>query len=346
MLYAIENEGTGFVIKGRYFERAALELEVREKTIETWIANHLELLFPKEQLLIITQSLGMPDVLALDSFGNLIIVGIKREWSDRSAVTRLLDEAPLCKEDPYDMLNQLAREYKNWSDGVELIDKFREFADDPTFPPEMLCRNQHIYIVAPEWDFGLKRIVEWLRQYHVPIKFIPFTLLADQDNTLRMIEIKGVSAEMEPESGGGWRGHWIFNTNETHAPGAYQRMFDRGVIAIYGYQNGGENLKGASSGDMVFAYVNGHGIRAIGEVIDPAVRPGSGIFLDDNGNQNPDEYHVSVSWKVILPQKTALSKSEASNIGYSLPVRTVFRRLCRGELASRLEAEIKRRAVS
>lgn len=347
MIYAIESKDTDFVIKGRYFRRQALELEVKEKTIEAWIASHPELIFPKEQLFVIGR-IGWADILALDSFGNLIIVGIEREWSDRTAVTRFLDEAASYKEDqsPYETLNQLARECRNWPDGVELIDKFREFADDPTFPPERLCRNQHVYIVAPEYDFVVKRIVEWLRQYHVPIKFIPFRLLADQNNTLCMIDISGVTTDMEFESGGGWVGHRIFNTNETRAPGTYQRMFDRGVIAIYGYENGGENLKGALSGDMVFAYVNGQGIRALGEVIDPAVRPGSGIFVDDNGNQQLDEYHLSVSWKVILPQEAALSNSEASNMGYRLPVRTVFERLNRGELASRLGAEIKRRAVS
>jgi hypothetical protein len=39
-------------------------------------------------------------------------------------------------------------------------------------------------------------------------------------------------------------------------------MFERNVTAIYGYDNGGANLEGASPGQKVFAYVNGNGIAA------------------------------------------------------------------------------------
>ncbi|HEY4678756.1 MAG TPA: hypothetical protein VIJ01_16440 [Candidatus Angelobacter sp.] len=122
-------------------------------------------------------------------------------------------------------------------------------------------------------------------------------------------------------------------------------MFERNLIAIYGYENGGANLEGALPGQKVLAYVNGEGIRALGEIQDSAVRPGKGIFLDPNGQQYPDEYHLPVSWKIILQPGAALSNSEASAMGYSLPIRTVFGRLRRGRLASQLEATIKKRAA-
>lgn len=176
----------------------------------------------------------------------------------------------------------------------------------------------------------------------MPIEFIPFRLLADHNNRLRIIDIAGATTEVEQEDNG-WAGHWIFNTNETHALGAYRRMFDRGVIAIYGYENGGANLEGATAGQKVFAYVNGQGLSALGEIRDPTVRAGNGIFLDESGNQQPEEYHVAVIWRVVLPRDAAISNAEASKIGYSLPVRTVFGRLHRGRLAAKLEEEIKRR---
>jgi hypothetical protein len=143
-----------------------------------------------------------------------------------------------------------------------------------------------------------------------------------------------------------WAGHWIFNTKETHCPGAYEKMFERNVIAIYGYDNGGANLESASPGQKVFAYVNGQGIRALGEIENSAVRPGNGIFFDPSGQQYPEEYHLSVSWKIRLQREKALSNSEASAMGCSLPVRTVFGRLHRGRLASQLEAALKKRAAS
>jgi hypothetical protein len=63
--------------------------------------------------------------------------------------------------------------------------------------------------------------------------------------------------------------------------------------------NGPANLEGAAANDRVLAYVNQQGLRAIGTVLGPQVRSGSGIFIDDNGNQLPDEYHLNVQWEVV-----------------------------------------------
>src|SRR6185437_13426069 len=145
-----------------------------------------------------------------------------------------------------------------------------------------LCRRQRVFIVAPESDTGLKKIIEWLRHYGVPIEFVAFRLFADETQMPRFIEMAGVTTEAESEvEEDQWAGHWIFNTNEKYCPGAYEKMFEGQVIAIYGYENGGANLEGASPGQKVFAYVNGQGIRALGEIGDSKVREGEGIFLDE-----------------------------------------------------------------
>lgn len=285
---------------------------------------------------------SMADVLALDSLGRLVVVEIKRDWSDRSTVGQLLEYAATSKDYTYESFNQLAQGYKKWLGG-ELIQGFREFAERPDFSEKDLCKSQRVFIVAPDSDIGLKRIVEWLKDYGVPIEIIPFRLLADANNNLRFIDIAGITTETEIDQPDEWAGHWIFNTNESYGPGAYQRMFDKGLIAIYGYENGGANIEGTSPGQKVLAYVNGQGIRALGEIVDPIVRAESGIFFDDDGNPQQDEYHVRVVWEAILPEESAISNAQASAMGYSLPVRTVFGRLLRGRLASILEEEIRRR---
>ena len=349
MLYEIENREGKLVVTKKYLEKSASEIGIQEKTIEDWIADHPELLFPREQILVIGQSIAgesMADVLALDSLGNLILIEIKRDWSDRATVAQLLEYAAAYKGATYERLNQEAQRYEKWS-GDELIAKFREFIDRPEFPQEGIGKQQRVFIVAPDSDYGLKNIVDWLQEYGVPIEFVPFRLLSDEESILRMIDITGASAEVQVEkTTDEWAGHWIFNTNETYAPGAYERMFERGVIAIYGYENGGANLEGSSRGQTVFAYVNGQGLRALGRIIDPTVKAGEGIFLDENGEQQPEEYHVSVDWNVVLSQEASLSNSEASNMGYNLPVRTVFGRLHRGRLAQKLEKEMLHRKGS
>jgi hypothetical protein len=144
----------------------------------------------------------------------------------------------------------------------------------------------------------------------------------------------------------GWKGHWFFNTNETHSPGAYRKMFARNVAAIYGYPNGPRNLQGARAGDRIFAYVNQEGLRAVGVVIDGEVVPGSGIFVDGRGKQLPNEFHLKVRWEAIVPPGKAISAKSVTKVGRSLPVRSTFGKLYDGKVAVLLEEELRARSRS
>ena len=195
MLYEIARDTENRLVVGaRYVERYASELSVAEKTIEDWLAARPDLLFPRERILVIAQSIsgqGMADILALDGQGNLVVVEIKRDWSDRVAVAQLLSYAADLRRVSYKRLNAEAQRYAKWSEG-ELIAQFRKFTDDATFPPEKLALRQRIFVVAPSSDADLRKIVEWLQDYKVPIQFIPFSLIADDGGSLRFISIDGI----------------------------------------------------------------------------------------------------------------------------------------------------------
>ena len=328
-------------------EIPASKLGVEEKVIETWLAERPKLLFPKEDILVIGQSISgkrMADIIALDSIGNLITIEIKRDWSDRVVVAQLLEYAAKFHNIGYDQLNDIAQAYSKW-EGGELISAFCKFSDREEFPKEKLGENQRIYIVAPDSDTGLKNIVEWLQDYGVPIEFIPFSLYGDDLNHIRYISIEPVEFEIEKkEVDRTWAGHWLFNTNERYCKGAYKRMFENNVIAIYGYETGPKTLEGTSEGEKVFAYVNQQGIRALGTILDSNVVEGKGIFLDEEGNQSPDEYHVKVKWDCVLPREKALTNSEAMQMDYNLPAVSAFSRLRRGTIANVIEKEIIHRS--
>jgi hypothetical protein len=187
--------------------------------------------------------------------------------------------------------------------------------------------------------------VDWLKSYKVPIEFVPFSVYADAKGIPRFLRLEGIITSPDLTSDAdSWAGHWIFNTNETHAPGAYKRMFEKDVAAIYGYANGPANLEGAAANDKVFAYVNQQGLRAIGTVLDPQVIGGSGIFIGDDGKQLADEYHLKVQWEFVPPESAISAADVATQFGYSLPVRSVFAKLHRGSVALRLEQELRSRA--
>ena len=131
---------------------------------------------------------------------------------------------------------------------------------------------------------------------------------------------------------GEWQGDWFFNTNETYAPGAYKKMFEEGVIAIYGYETGPENLAGSQDGQRVFAYVNRMGVLAVGKIRDSNVEAGSSVFDQDN------EFHVRVEWTTVVPEEKGVTNAQVKTAReYNLPVRSVFCGMSRHDVADWIE---------
>lgn len=334
-----------------YMVRSASEIGLTEKDLENWIADNPELLFGGEKVLVIGQSVSgesMADILALDADGRLVIVEIKRDWSDRATVGQLLEYAAQMAGKNYEDLEELYRCYWSRRSGehtyVSLLERFQQLTDDSTAEQENIPKRQQghrICIVAPGSDEGLLRIVEWLKEYGVPISFVPFTLHADKYDDaadilleiepLPKVQVAGENVMAE------WQGDWFFLTNETHAPGAYRKMFDQSVIAIGGYENGPANLEGSTAGERVFAYVNVKGILAVGRIIDGQPVSGNTVFGWER------EFHVKVDWETIVADDRGVKKQKVSQeLNYNLPVRNVFCRIPRaiadwivGELQSK-----------
>ena len=145
----------------------------------------------------------------------------------------------------------------------DLYKKYLEFSENGTAAKDELGKSHRLFIVAPESDATLRSIVDWLKAYNVPIELVPFTVYADSQGVPKYLQLEGVvtspGARTDIDS---WAGHWIFNTNETYAPGAYSRMFEKNVAAVFNYANGPANLEGASVDDVVLAYVNQQRIQA------------------------------------------------------------------------------------
>ena len=351
MLFRLTREGEKIAFQP-FMKRPASALRLAEKDLENWISGNPELLFRGEQVLVIAQSVSghsMADILALDAEGKLVIVEIKRDWSDRATVGQLLQYAADKTESSYEDLEKLYRDYwerhHNEKPYVCLLDQFRELTDDLTAEKKDIPkrpRGHRICIVAPGSDEGLCRIIEWLKGYGVPISFVPFALYADTDN-----DTADILLEIEPlpkvqavgESVvGEWQGDWFFNTNETYAPGAYLKMFDHSVIAIYGYEDGPVNLEGSATGQRVFAYVNKKGVLAVGHIVNGQVVAGNTVFNEDR------EFHVKVEWETIVDDDKGVTNGEVrQNYAHGLPVRNVFCGMSRHNIADWIADELQRR---
>ena len=329
----------------QYMKNSASQLEIREKDLENWISKHPELLFGGEGILVISQSISgqnMADILALDADGNLIVVEIKRDWSNRETVGQLLEYAAKKADVSQATLEKLHKDYwktrQDRSDYCSLLERFRKLNDEPKAEiPEPM--NHRIYIVAPGSDEGLHRIIKWLKNYGVPIDFLPFTLYTaieemDEEFLLEIGQLPKEQATAEPRVNK-WEGDWFFNTNETHHPGAYKKMFEQNVIAIHGYANGPANLEGSEKGQRVFAYVNRRGILAVGHVVNEQVIPRKTIFNEEG------EFHVKVKWKITVADDKGVTKPEVREQGYNLPVRSVFCGMYRHDVADWIEGQLQ-----
>ena len=353
MLFRLIRDGRSTAFR-RFIKRSAVELGLAEKDLENWMSRNPTLLFGGEEVLVIAQSISgqrMADILALDTEGNLVIVEIKRDWSDRQTVGQLLEYAAEMAQRQYEDLEELHRQY--WSNNfseqpyVCLLDRFRELVDDGSISIQDIPkrpRGHRICIVAPDSDHGLRRIIEWLREYGVPISFAPFAIYesADEEFPDILLEIdqiprlEGTSVFVSEK----WRGDWFFNTNETHAPGAYKKMFDQNIVAIYGYESGSENLQGSSAGQQIFAYANEKGILAYGRIVDGTVHPGHTIFGENQ------EYHMKVQWETIVADDKGVTNREVrEQFQYGLPVRNVFCGLSRHTIANWVADELRKRST-
>lgn len=321
-------------------EVSAYSVKVKEKNFEEWIAKNPKLLFTDENaVLVIAQEVTgepMADILALDSQGNLIIIEAKRDWSDRHTAGQILDYAAHLQEWDYNTFNGRAKKYLG--EDVELIDKFRDFVDNLDFPEDELCRKQRLYIVAPDSDSSLFRVINWLKQYQVPIDYIPFKIMKTEKGDY-LLQIRQIDVEPLPLKWG-WERDWFFNTNETYGRGAYKKMLEQSVIAVYGYPDGKERLDKPSPGDRVFMYVNNIGIIAKGQIAEEESFSSGTVFNKKAGR----EFHRKLVELKAMNLKNAIKSADVSQMGYILPVRSTLCKIYNPTVAKRVAEEIDRQA--
>jgi len=319
---------------------SAWELDLKEKEIEKWVVRNPKILFSDpDAITIIAQELSgevLADVLAVDSQGNLIVVEIKRHWSDRNVVGQILDYAARLSEWVYEQFNE------RWNTGgheKDLFKAFKVFIQNDSFSREDFLKNRRLFILAAGEDEGMKRIISWLRDgYKVPIDFIPFSLYKAGNETYVRI---GKIDVMPIVSNAEWRGDWFFNSAETYAPNAFQSMIDLATIAAFGYgpERTEHKMNLPAQGERVFMFVTGRGIIAVGRVLEDQAVQRDTVF----GNRDGDEYHREVRWSYSVAPDEAVTASQCSDWGYNLPVRCVIARIANHHVADLIERTLKER---
>jgi hypothetical protein len=348
MLYAFDVAGKKIDPLTRIDPGAA---GVKENDIEKAIADRPTSIFRREAnelpLLIVKKSVQgakMADIIALDADGRLVVVECKRGWADRDTLAQLLDYASEYHPKPMTRLKQDWSSGEGAQTGRTLLDRFREFADDPSASEDRIGKQRVLVVVAAGKDDGFERIARMMRADGVEVYFVPVKVFRRGNGEL-FLEVEPTelrpagarepadvsadfaeSTESSAETDDGTQ-VWMINTDEAHSPGATQRFLEKGVAAVWGYEDGPAVLqRGVRTGDAIYAYSNGHGIVARGTIANEDVvqaTPENAVIPQcKDGN----EWHLRVTWAPAF--KTPVANSDVrAKAGIGLPVRNSFCRL-------------------
>ena len=310
---------------------------VLEKQIELAVANKPEAIFgtsaAREPILVIRTSVPgrkMPDIIALDGEGRLVLVECKRGWADRDALAQLLDYAGDYDADAAKLLERDWKYGRGKGSGKTLIEAFRGFADDAGFDETALAGEQILVVVASGEAPGFRKIANYLEGRGVPVYVVTSKLYRRDGGELYLdVDPVVLAPQGEAAAAAGGVRTWMINTDETHSPGAWKMFLEKGVAGIWGYPTLGKTLdQGAQAGDTIYAYLNEKGIIARGIVQDGdpvnVAESTESVFKEcKDGN----EWHLSVEWTPLASGGAVSNREVREAAGTGLPVRNTFCRL-------------------
>ena len=167
-----------FILKKNDNPRNA-ELVIAKKTdieleshLESWLENNPWALVEGEPILWIgrqtsadvEESTIFPDLLGVDSEGNLVIVELKRSRAPREVVAQLLEYAAWAEELSDEQIHEIAEAYfQTAKKEMTLQDTFSEMFD--TEMPA-LNRRLRLFIIAEEIPSAVLRVSRFLRTSH------------------------------------------------------------------------------------------------------------------------------------------------------------------------------------
>ena len=166
-------------------------VELYEKEIETLLWANLEE-FTGESLfpVAVQPSIeigGRPDIVALDSAGNVVVIEIKRDV-DRGQLAQCLEYAGWARSTSLDDLariyhRQQAAFFKDW----------QAFTETPSLT--VLSRRPRLILVARDFHGRTESAFEFLMENRLPVKLIRVSIYEDLQGR-RFVDVEG---EHEPE---------------------------------------------------------------------------------------------------------------------------------------------------
>jgi len=168
-----------------------------EKKIEDFIETHPNIL--GEDIFVIGKQVstpvGIPDILAIDKNGNLVIVELKKGLPARKIVAQILDYAVWGEDQRYEDLNKIAKE-KHLTDFPDLYKKFEKMYGKI---PEPFNQLQRLYLISEEFDLKTVEICRYLKRSGIDISCIAINFHKSAEHEIVDIDLVVGSEETKSE---------------------------------------------------------------------------------------------------------------------------------------------------
>lgn len=237
------------------------EIEWKEEHFQKLLFNNLEKVLQDEELLLIMQSRKWqeePDLMAIDSNGDLYIFELKAWESQESNLLQALRYGQIYGQASYESIDELFLKF--FPESKNLLDSLNnKFGTNLT--PDKINKKQHFIIITNGLDFKTRQAILYWSQNGIDIRSWVYRLYKlSEDNILvefdffRIIENPFEDIE---------EGFYILNTNYGNDPADDKDMIENQKAAAYN-DPWKRKIETLQRGNKVFLYRSREGIVAVG----------------------------------------------------------------------------------
>ena len=277
----------------------------KEEDLQKLLYKNLDKVFPDDDLLLIMQSRKWqeePDLMAIDSEGNLNIFELKAWESKDFNLLQALRYGQIFGQANYDLLNQLFKKFN--PSASELLksvnDKFSTSLDT-----EQINRKQRFIIITNGTDHRTRQSIKYWALQGLNIQSWIYRIhKVDEQVLIEFDKFKVLDNPFEDLQGG----YYILNTNIQGGSEDDEEMLREGKAAAY-FEPWKYKIEYLNKGDTVFLYRSGVGIVAKG-IATGEVKTKS--YRDNPEHDNEEYYQKLKNFKVL---EKPISAGEIKQIG-------------------------------
>jgi hypothetical protein len=233
----------------------------KELNFQRLLFGNLEKVLQDEELLLIMQSRKWqeePDLMAIDSNGDLYIFELKAWESQEYNLLQALRYGQIYGQYSYESLNGLFLKF--FPESQELL-KTLNNKFGASLTADQINKKQHFIVITNGLDFKTRQAILYWTQSGIDVRSWVYRLYKlDEDNIL--VEFDTFQVKEDPYEDVE-EGYYILNTNYANDPSDDKDMINNQKAAAY-FDPWKRNIAKLKKGDTVFLYRSGCGVVARG----------------------------------------------------------------------------------